>query len=175
VAARRSLAAARGFHLVFAGEAADRETAERIAHTLKGLAATIGAKAVAAAALAVERAIKDDQDDAIGSLLDRLQDDLAVALASAATVAGERRDAVAADGERPPEVDAITPVLRHLDGLLARNSLKARGSVKELTQLLRGTPFAARAADLEQNVARLDFKGARVCVQTMAKDLKVAL
>ncbi len=153
----------------------DRETAERSAHTLKGLAATIGAQKVAATARKVERAITDGQNDAVGGLLDRLQEDLAVALASAATVAGERRDEAAADGQRPPEVDAITPVLRHLDGLLARNSLKARGSVKELAQLLRGTPFAARAADLEQNVARLDFKGARVCVQTMAKDLKVAL
>jgi polar amino acid transport system substrate-binding protein len=156
----------------------DREAAERTAHTLKGLAATIGAKNVAEAAYKVERAIKDGRDDAVGGLLERLQKDLAVALASAVTVVGASRDATpeaTTGGEKPPEVEALTPVLRDLDTLLGRNSLKARGTIKELARLLKGTPFEARTNDIEKDVARLDFKGARAGVQIIAKDLKVVL
>jgi HPt (histidine-containing phosphotransfer) domain-containing protein len=57
-------------------DAGDRETAARIAHTLKGLAGTIGAERVAKTAAHVETHLRHGQDDAAQANLPVLADEL---------------------------------------------------------------------------------------------------
>lgn len=75
----------------------DWEVAAREAHTLKGSAATVGASAIQATALEVERRIKGGQRDMVGECVARLARELEGFLAVAATRLGQ----VERDGEQP--------------------------------------------------------------------------
>ncbi|MCU0869897.1 MAG: response regulator [Burkholderiales bacterium] len=94
---------------------ADRATAERLAHTLKGLAGNIGATALADAAREVETALHDAQLDAEDARLSGLQQALTAVIDALGTHAAAAPDtlpvpaapgAVAADGVRHTQLAA---------------------------------------------------------------------
>ncbi|MFQ5642279.1 MAG: response regulator, partial [Thiogranum sp.] len=70
-----------GDDVMTALEQGDHETAQRLAHTLKGIAGNVGASGLQEAAGRLERAIKDRNGDA-GTLLDALRPVLAQVMAS---------------------------------------------------------------------------------------------
>jgi len=62
-----------GDRIADALKAGDRETAERTAHSLKGVSGTLCATRVYAAATAVDAALREESDgDAVDGLLDEL-------------------------------------------------------------------------------------------------------
>jgi HPt (histidine-containing phosphotransfer) domain-containing protein len=120
------------------------DDAHRHAHTLKGLAANIGADRLAQDALAVEQAIRLQQHGRLDALLDRLSAQLAPLLTAIARWRDGMVDAV-------PDLPApaLGNTLLHIDQLFTLLSRDDSQAVKQLAPIaaaLRGHP-AAEAFD----------------------------
>lgn len=138
----------------------DPTAAERLAHTLKGVAGNIGARGVQEVAGALERALRCGEGDAqVEALAREVEKALAPVLAGLAPLAGEDRPNAAAadDGGRAGEVIA------RLDALLASGDATAADLMREeealLAAALRQRHVAVKAAiaafDFETALARL--------------------
>jgi PAS domain S-box-containing protein len=139
-----------------------RPDARRLAHTLKGLAATVGATGLARSTAELEQAI--DAGAAETVLSERLAEvgrDLAQALPELERLADEF-DPPAGAIERPAEIDvaALMAGLETLARLLADNDLAAADCLESFAG---GFPEAAgeRVAALRAALGRLDLPAAR--------------
>jgi len=91
--------------------AADMKTAERLAHTLKGVSATLGIKRPSEAAAVVEDRIRHER-------LKGIEDDLmALEEATAAVIAAIRAALVQAAAPRSTDLSAVLPLLGRLETL----------------------------------------------------------
>jgi len=139
-------------------EAGDRRSAQRIAHTLKGTAATLGATRLQGLATELEVALRDADPNGTSSadFVDRMvaleQALAALALAVLAVLPEE-----AAQAGRPSDVSAA---VTHLEELLSADDMQAVTALREilpqLTQALPGETLAR----LRQQVEDYDFHGA---------------
>jgi len=159
--------------------AQDWEGATRTAHTLKGLAATLGMELLSKAAAEVEEALRQRREAALPSLLAHLSRELYPALASLRTLlesggyasqaGGTRAFTGGADGQQPvppPAHAAGIPVPPGLRALvdrfaeeLGRNSF---GSASALSAVVHSWPPAGEAlGPVEDALNRMDFPTAR--------------
>jgi CheY-like chemotaxis protein len=137
--------------------AGDRALAERLAHTLKGVAGNIGAQAVQAAAGTVEGAIRGNADPgaAIGTLENTL-----------AAIIGPLRAALSASGaaEAPAapsgSVESAGEALKKLDAYLADADGEAADYLSERADVLRAALGAERFAGIRKAVEGYDFEEA---------------
>ena len=146
--------------------AGDRATAERIAHTAKGVSGNIGADQPQQAAAALERAIHDASEN------EALQETFAIAIAE--TVAalrgalGETATATAA-ASGPVDAAAAQAAITRLEGLLASADGDAGDCFAEHAALLRGALGAEAAAGVERAVNDFDFDAAMAKLRVAAE------
>ncbi|AFL72727.1 PAS domain S-box protein [Thiocystis violascens] len=134
----------------------DRETARRLAHTLKGVSGTLGATGVQALAASLETALRDagsstDLEPTIASLdteLVALLDGIRCHLAPPAPPA-----------ESSPDRDRLRAVLSELMGLLAENNTRAAQVAHAHADLLHRA-FGPAAVDLERRIDDFDYETA---------------
>jgi signal transduction histidine kinase/DNA-binding response OmpR family regulator/HPt (histidine-containing phosphotransfer) domain-containing protein len=193
-----------GFHRSFADSAAemDRLLADgkhddllRLAHTLKGAAATLEAPALMDAAAALEGALAGALADGFTAGLSPLVAALKIQLAPALAAAGMTPPAAVqpmsgtlSHGARgtdtlivdPPIIDtpiAGTRVIDHaearhlvaeLEPLLAKSSIKARKVLARLQAALAGAGFESHLHPLAACLERFDFKGAEGALTALA-------
>jgi two-component system sensor histidine kinase/response regulator len=149
----------------------DRETAARLAHTLRGLAGSIGADALAAQAQRVEAAVRAGRDgnslapdvERLGAVLAGLIDDLRRALPQPppppVSDGSDRRHAGAA--------------ARRLATLLADSDVAAIVFLTENSALLRDT-LGEHFSQIKAAVEEFDFATALHLLQQAAGDLEIA-
>jgi two-component system sensor histidine kinase/response regulator len=151
----------------------DRNTAERLAHTLKGLAGSIGAAGLQSSAGHLEAAIESDQAPEI---VEKLQ--TAQALLLDALVAGlEGWFPAEAAKEQPLLVvdqTTLVPVCENLARLLARDNPEAGDLLDANADLLR-TAFSDGYAEIEDRIREFDFDTALAALQRQAKALGMDL
>jgi two-component system, sensor histidine kinase and response regulator len=155
----------------------DRDTARRIAHTLKGLAGNIGATSLADAAREVEQAIAQAApDDTFAPALDYLEVELARALAEI-----EQRpppqtllcpDSVVLT---PTATDTLAVDLAGLRALLADDDAEAIRRLEELRPILATCVDTEQLESLIRCINRYDFDGAIGQLDAIAEILGVAL
>jgi signal transduction histidine kinase/CheY-like chemotaxis protein/HPt (histidine-containing phosphotransfer) domain-containing protein len=159
--------------------AQDWEGATRTAHTLKGLAATLGMELLSKAAAEVEEGMRQRREAALQSLLAHLSRELYPALASLRTLVESRGSASQAGTTRahtggaagqqpvpPPALAAGLPVpsgfsalVDRLAGEIGRNSF---GSASALSAVVHSWPPAGEAlGPVEDALNRMDFPTAR--------------
>ena len=134
-------------------------TAERIAHTTKGVAGNIGAAGVQVAAELVERALRDQRSDAeVSARIDALQPPLEalVAALSAALGSDEAGTARAAGGF---DAERFAGVRDKLLALLAEDDAEAGELLLEHADLLKAA-MPARFPQIDQAIRAFDFQGA---------------
>ena len=138
---------------------ADPSAATRAAHTLRGAAGTIGAKAVQGSAAELELACRDKVTGArVDELLAKTLAELAPVIAGLAGIAAERPDEGPGRAALDPQrVRALTDRLR---ALLADNDSEAGETVQELAELARGTALAPGVKKVASAVADYDFESA---------------
>lgn len=154
----------------------DRVAAARAVHTLKGLAATLGAKALAQQAAEVETAFKavESQGDAqrLAQLGERL--DAAAAVLRAAADAFDPPHATTKDAKNAKDVplsrDRIFEYLDELDTLLGANNLRALDVFIVLKREAGGI-FAENLATLDAALLKLDFATAREKIASLKEIL----
>lgn len=151
---------------------ADSQAAERCAHSLKGTAGHIGAKAVEAAAGELERACREGQKPA------DIESALAGVVAALAPVLGgidelERRTATAA-----PPVSSVTDLagvrtgLAELRSLIGDNDTHAADVANGLAPALASTRHATTLAALLAAIEGYDFDAAAELVELLIRSLE---
>jgi PAS domain S-box-containing protein len=147
----------------------DRTRAGQLVHRLRGVAANLGATDVASHALALEGALRDEDEAALALRLARLEDAMATVLESARELpAGLPPDAPAA--EAPDDVAddemerrTLRDALAHLGDLLQNNNMKAMAQFESMRPALARLAPAA-VPPLADAVATLRFESAATLV-----------
>lgn len=139
----------------------DRQNAARTLHTLKGVAGTLGAQALARQAADMESSIKAgtrlDEND---TLLGDLQNHLAEALLTLQGVADAFRLAQADGSATPADPARLHEHLDALENLLLENNMRAL-DVYTALKCEFGDTLGERLAALDEAMNRLDFAAAR--------------
>jgi CheY-like chemotaxis protein len=151
-------------------ESGDRGLAERLAHSLKGVAGNIGINSVLDSAGRLERAIRDSHSDVqslikeLSALLERRVQGIQQALKLPAYV-GETIEA-----QHTSDSSATLAAIARLRRLLETNDADAPGAYSTLAQLLKGKVDTARLNALSAAVNGFDFDGALVELVEIAKE-----
>lgn len=141
----------------------DAPTAQRLAHTLKGLAGTVGANAVMACAAELERAIHDDlpaaaTEQALAQLEDRLSPLLAALQQFLGSVPTRQVEAV--------DPGRLAQICHKLAGLLNEDDAEAASWFNEQSGLLRAA-FPDDYPQLEGAIRRFEFGKALATLQAL--------
>ena len=162
-------------------DAGDRQGAIRLAHTLKGVAGTLGATAIADATATLESAMLQEQWVEIPRLLAFVEVKLGPAFASAKSL----RDAMGADNAPTPQAAAsgqavareetesnrTDELLVEMKALLAKNNLRARRRVQDLRVVLKDRGVDRYLDELEKALDKLNYRSAEAIVETLAMEL----
>ncbi|MBF0158278.1 MAG: response regulator [Magnetococcales bacterium] len=155
----------------------DLQTAERLAHSVKGMAGNISAQGLFQAALALERAIRDQQRQQWPPLLLQFQTNLAEVCRSIATLSATSAAIPEQDVETAAEVvatidwDRVSLLLAELEQQLKGYNVLAQQSVDGLKPLLSGTTLQKPLQQIEQNLAGFDFERALACFAELMTEL----
>ncbi len=137
-------------------EAGDKTGARRLAHSLKGAAATLGAMQIRAEASALEQAILTDQPAAeIEALARRVEE----ALADLAMGLRDLPDVKPARAAITSEVTSADKVMDQIERLLSDGNIEANDKVKNAHDMLAAILGSAMTA-LEWQIAHYDFEAA---------------
>ena len=137
---------------------ANRPAAVHLMHSLKGLAGTVGADAVADAAAALERAISEGRAGELPELLATVETRLAIALDSAASLRPSAAPLLSAPAAQTPE--EIEQIFFDLRTLLDTNNLRASECLVDLNASLSGRGMDQDLAELGGAIERLDYRSA---------------
>jgi two-component system sensor histidine kinase/response regulator len=153
-------------------EIGDAATAERVAHSLKGAAGTLGAVSLSEAAAVAESAIriKDGVEGAIASLARSL----APVLQAIGTTLP---DGSAGNGSTPPDGGAATveEPLTRLKRLLETDDGEAADFIIDAGPHLAGVLTPAEIKTLTDRVGNFDFDAALACLSGIASRLSLNL
>ncbi len=139
------------------------DAARRRLHALKGVAATLGAIRLQAAAAALEPALRSAPADAsLAALLDTLHTEQAALDAVLARV--DEAATTDAGGEPVPDPLRARAVLRQLELLLACDDTRA-GDLFEANRALLLATLGAPATQLARQVAAFDYRAAMATVR----------
>ncbi|MEN8148605.1 MAG: transporter substrate-binding domain-containing protein [Planctomycetota bacterium] len=135
-----------------ARDAGDEETATRLAHTLKGVAANLAVEHVHREAREVEEAFRAGEAPALGDLQNAVADAVeALEALETEAAAGEVREVGAAE---------IHEVLGRLRDLLELDDTESLAEAKRVEETFRGTDLEVDAIELRELVEDFDFTGA---------------
>lgn len=151
--------------LLAAREASDAQAAPRLAHTLKGLAATIGADALADSAAALERCLL--ADDEVSAAKAEVVNRLAALIAQLDRALPEpEADSDSADGT-PIDATVSAPVLDTLRDMLVDYDAKTRDFLDQQRSVLERVLPAGGLRRLRLAVEEYDFDRALETLATL--------
>jgi PAS domain S-box-containing protein len=153
--------------LVSSLAAGDQATAQRLAHTLKGTAGTLGAERLAALAGSVEAQFRASQTqplqcETIGPEVAAIRLELAHL---AAALRGPSKVAQPED-RSPPDAPTLNALLNELEAMLAQSDTSAIPYVAAHGAALRAA-FGARYEELAQQINGFAFEAARTTLRTL--------
>lgn len=151
--------------------AGDRESAVRVAHSLKGLAGNIGARALAFDAAELEARLRHERDEDAALTLQSLAVELQVLIQHISQAL--REQVVASPVRAPREVDRqlLHAGLARLEQLLREDDGDAAHSLGELLEQLVGVGQQVTAAELERLISRYEFEDALQVLLKLQQDL----
>ncbi len=150
----------------------DRETAERLAHTLKGIAGTIGMSELQAKAANVEQAIRQG-DVTVKEHLEALRSVLAIQV--------ERIRAVLPDSKPVEKMQdhidskAVTEAIERLKELIEANDGDAEDAVQPVADALAGYIDSTLLQELRQAITDFDFDAAQMKLSQIAQSFHLSL
>lgn len=153
----------------------DDQLAQRIIHTVKGVAGNLGASGLFSAAGSLEQARKGENGDDYSACLERFEQNLSLLLDSI-SVLEENEESGAETKKAPlstaPLSDArILPLIRELKRLLDANNMMALETWEELKILL----VEVNTTQFHAAVSSLNFKSASKILEDLAATIGVEL
>jgi two-component system sensor histidine kinase/response regulator len=156
-------------HIAAAIEQGDRGLAERLAHSLKGLAGNIGAPAIFQSAGTIENALRQSRDD-LPALLDELSlllDRQVQAVQEALHATPDRETCAAPQNSNPSETFAA---IRRLKTLLETCDADAPGAYSTLAEMLRNRIDSTQLDALAAAVTGFDFDAALFQLEEITRE-----
>ena len=157
-------------------EKSDRQEAERQAHTIKGVAALVGANALHMAAADLENAIRDGDSageaEAMTMFLAALTP-LVAALEPLVGLLDSSKDHPTVQTVIDPV--AVTALLQELFELLQDRDPESEEMMEQLEALLHGSRFEPVCQELAKHIRRYDYKEALKFLQRISKSLDIRL
>jgi len=156
----------------------DTAQAQRIVHTIKGVAGNLSATRVFTFAQDLEAAIRQGDRARISTGLDSLDEALKPIIEAVATLSPLEEDYIKppAIAEHPPVDSAeLTRIMVELDNLLKRNNMGARKQFALLLEKVSNGEVKVLLKQLEDCLNRLDFRGARKYLASIAQMLGIVL
>jgi HPt (histidine-containing phosphotransfer) domain-containing protein len=154
----------------------DRETAGRLAHTVKGVSGNLGAESLYRAAADLEKAIKEGQEN-IDSLLTGFGSQLKIVMDGIKVLEGSL--AAQKEPEPPTSVSvdkgAVKLLLQDMVQLLESDLTEAMSRMEALRRHLADSPAREAFKRLEKQVESFDTDGALKSIETIAKALNIAV
>ncbi|MBF0560566.1 MAG: response regulator [Alphaproteobacteria bacterium] len=146
-----------------------------LAHTLKGVAGNLEARALFDAAHELERGCRSGSVNGISGLIDGFEIHLTAALAAARSLMTERRSNAASIAVSPPSSslnsDVVAALAAELIPLLDRNSLTARKRFPNFQSSLAGQGVDEDLQEMAVAIEGLDFTKARQCLDKISGKL----
>jgi polar amino acid transport system substrate-binding protein len=153
--------------------------AKRVAHTLKGLARTVGAEDAGSAAASIEAALAQGNSEDISPLVNDLSEKLELLNRTLGFIDSIPHDDFLSVTERD-KADAagsemIAEMLKKLSQQLGKNNLDACTTFRKLKQLLVSDTVNTHMKKLELGVESLNFREAKVTLDNIAEILNINL
>ncbi len=148
--------------------AGDKKTAERLAHTLKGIAATIGATALSESALKLETSIRENDTKNRPQLIAATATGLDQVIASAKAYLHAHAAETGTTAVDPAQLGAL---LEQLTLQLQSFDSGAGDTMREINRQIKGATTAAHFSRLCQYVKDYDYENALAEVQRLAKEI----
>lgn len=153
----------------------DLVLAQRIAHTLKGLAGAIGAQELRPAAIAMDAALRSRTSPTYPRLLDRLENTLALVVHSLSSLEqGQNDGACAAPTVGTSGGADLQPLVAQLEHLLRDLDPDAEEVASLLLEQTGTGPLQPSALELVRHLARFDFDSANHTLNQLKAEMKVA-
>ncbi|OGT34352.1 MAG: hypothetical protein A2W28_10805 [Gammaproteobacteria bacterium RBG_16_51_14] len=151
------------------------ETATREAHTLKGLAGSVGATALAECAGTVEGLLKTRETVGLDQALASLEKSLSefVANLPVGVLEADSDRAPQTTAQRPVDPAALGAALSDLAKLIARDDTRAAKALEAISGDLRAAGQGERSKQLQNLLAQYDFESAAAVLEKMAQELNV--
>jgi HPt (histidine-containing phosphotransfer) domain-containing protein len=149
----------------------ERTQAERLAHTVKGVAGNVGIGGVQTAAAAVERAIREG-DDSVTSLLANLEAALGPQVDAILRALGDAAPAAAATEFN---AEAAATAVARLKALIEDNDGDAADAVQTVADALAGKVDAQRLGNLRDAIAEFDFDKAGLRLKELAQECHLSV
>ncbi len=150
-------------------EAKRGEEATRLAHTLKGVAANLGAKKLAASSGKLETALRERQDDA-DALVITVQDNLDEVLGSIAELGEAMEESV--DIQPPADLSKVPDLIDQITALIETNISEALEKAEALAARLNSTPHTADIKKVCNLLGDFDTDEAMEALTLMKKRLQ---
>jgi two-component system sensor histidine kinase/response regulator len=154
----------------------DSQTAERLAHTLKGIAATIGAATLAESASQLEVAIREGGTEKYPQLIAAATTEMAQVIVSVNAYlqarAAETGVAVVDPTQHPVDIAQLGMLLEKLTAQLKSFDSNAVDTMQQIKQQTNSAASAPRYAKLGRYIDDYDYKNALVEVQQLTLEKK---
>jgi signal transduction histidine kinase/CheY-like chemotaxis protein len=150
----------------------ERETAQRLAHTLKGVAGNIGALDVQAAAQGVEGAIREEATGSIGPLTGKLDQALSIVLNGMDVLQAES-DAATPPAEVVRSHD-LGPLFEKLREMLEEGDAQAADILKDIRAQLRAPEAEPLLQELGDLINDFEFDDALERLKALENTLSIA-
>jgi signal transduction histidine kinase/CheY-like chemotaxis protein len=147
--------------------------AERLVHTLKGVAATLAARTVAEAAEAVESTLRAGHVERLPELLVALEQAMLPALAASGTLSTAPGPADSLPIAVTLDDDAIAELIADLRALLSINNLRAREAFTRLQPALQRSGLDDLVTALAIQMDEFDFRGAQISLDALDRERRL--
>jgi PAS domain S-box-containing protein len=156
--------------IVDALDAEGYEVAQRLAHTVKGVAGTIGAQKLSDVAKEVEAAAKEKSTEKIMAEIDKFKICLDEVMNGLKTLSSEN-DAVATD-DAPVTPDVLLPLLDELDAFLDDMDPDSEEKAEAIAKLASNSEYAELTKKILRQTSDYEFDEARELLQQLKDKLE---
>jgi PAS domain S-box-containing protein len=155
----------------------DLVLARRLAHTLKGTAASIGAVALRDAARQLELAIVAEEQNIFDEYLLQIEANLKPVLSALANMEQEQRPAPiqSSDVNLAESITRLRPYINHLVQLLLENDAQAVAVMETMMEITIDAKLQEDLQTVENAVRRYDFGLAHMKLQLLAQKWQITL
>ncbi|MBF0193283.1 MAG: PAS domain S-box protein [Magnetococcales bacterium] len=158
----------------------DLQSAQRTAHTLKGVAGSIGAVSLQSSALNLELAIKENNTEQFESLLKHLENSLNPVLDGLKSL-GDKSSEKEINTEKeeiealsPDDIKLLTPLFNELNGLIISGHSQSQNKLNNIRELLKNNGVS-QLNKIDELIEDYEYEEAAETFLTVANALKIPL
>jgi CheY-like chemotaxis protein/HPt (histidine-containing phosphotransfer) domain-containing protein len=159
-------------------EKKDQTLAVRLAHTVKGVAGTLGADTLAQVAGELEKALKTGETDELSTLLYKFESHLNQVMQSIKkSEAGkkEKMESGESSGQDPVDNAVVGPILKELFELMESDLVEAHSRLEDLAGQLANSILSEQFKKLEDQMDIFDIPAALDTLKNIASELNLSL